>query len=71
MISPRVQPLHILGLGSSIGTPEEGITAQIIAVKTFEELQSVADQVRCEIIQSLYRGFLCSDWITLLSSFLN
>ena len=50
MISPRVQPLQIPGLGTSVGTPEEGITAQIIAVESFEELESVADQVRCEII---------------------
>ena len=45
MISPRVQPLQMLGLGKSVGTPEEGITAQIIAVETFEELQTVADKV--------------------------
>lgn len=46
MLTPRVHKLQMLGLGSTVGTPSEGITAEIIAIKDFEELAAVADQVK-------------------------
>lgn len=39
LIEPRKQNLPILGLGSSIATPKEGITAELLVVDSFDELQ--------------------------------
>jgi hypothetical protein len=38
MVAPLEKPLHMLGLGMSIGTPPGGITAGVVAVNTFDEL---------------------------------
>uniref|UniRef100_A0A2P2I110 Carboxypeptidase Q n=1 Tax=Hirondellea gigas TaxID=1518452 RepID=A0A2P2I110_9CRUS len=50
MVEPRVKTLTILGLGSSIGTPPGGIVAQIIVVRSFDELQAVARHVAGKIV---------------------
>jgi hypothetical protein len=39
-------PLSMLGLGGSIGTPEAGINASVMVVKTFEELKQRSAEVR-------------------------
>jgi carboxypeptidase Q len=46
LISPRLEKLNILGLGSSIGTPSKGITAHAIVVESFEELQKIGKEVQ-------------------------
>lgn len=38
LLSPTETKLHILGLGFSVGTAEEGITAQVLVVESFDEL---------------------------------
>ncbi|TAK64042.1 MAG: M28 family peptidase, partial [Bacteroidetes bacterium] len=43
-------PLSICALGGSIATPEEGITAEVLEVKTFEELQAMGEQAKGKII---------------------
>jgi hypothetical protein len=41
LVSPTDRSLHMLGLGDSVGTPAGGITADVIAVSTFEELAAM------------------------------
>jgi len=51
MVAPLDKPLHMLGLGMSIGTPAGGITADIVAVSTFDELTALgADKVKGKIV---------------------
>lgn len=50
MLQPRVHPLPMLGLGYSIGTGPAGITADVIVVKSFDELQARASEVPGKIV---------------------
>uniref|UniRef100_A0A1B6D5B2 Carboxypeptidase Q n=1 Tax=Clastoptera arizonana TaxID=38151 RepID=A0A1B6D5B2_9HEMI len=50
LIKPRVQNIAMLGLGSSIGTPQQGITANVIVVKSFEELKNKSSLVKDKIV---------------------
>jgi len=38
ILAPLDKPLHMLGLGMSVGTPPGGITADVVAVSSFDEL---------------------------------
>jgi Zn-dependent M28 family amino/carboxypeptidase len=42
--------LTICALGGSIGTPNQGITAEVVQAKTFQELQSLGDKAKGKII---------------------
>jgi len=50
LTSPRKKDLPMLGLGGSVATPEGGITAEVIVVKSFEELESVKNEVKGKIV---------------------
>ncbi|XP_050403972.2 carboxypeptidase Q [Patella vulgata] len=50
MLQPRFHPLPILGLGGSIATPPEGIEAEVLVVRTFDELKKKADQAKGKIV---------------------
>src|SRR5260221_1051272 len=44
------QPLVMLGLGNSVGTPAAGIEAELIVVHSFEELDAAKDRVTGRIV---------------------
>jgi carboxypeptidase Q len=48
--SPRQRPLVMLGLGNSIGTPADGIEAEVLVVRSFEELDAHSDRVKGRIV---------------------
>ena len=51
ILTPLDQPLHMLGLGMSIGTPPGGITAGVVAVSSFDDLAKLGrDQVQGKIV---------------------
>ncbi len=41
LVSPADKPLHMLGLGGSIATPKGGITADVVVVSNFDELEKL------------------------------
>lgn len=50
LVSPRVKKLAMLGLGGSIGTPAEGITAEVLVVKSFDDLKAHASEAKGKIV---------------------
>ncbi|HEU4955340.1 MAG TPA: M28 family metallopeptidase [Gemmatimonadales bacterium] len=50
LLSPRRAPLRMLGLGGSVGTPAEGITARVLVVSSFDELDRRRAEARGRIV---------------------
>lgn len=51
LVEPREHPLHMLGLGRSVGTTPEGIIAEVVVVGSYEELAALPDDaVRGRIV---------------------
>ncbi len=50
LIQPVRQPLPLLGLGNSVGTPAGGIEADVLVVKDFDELDRRAADARGRIV---------------------
>jgi hypothetical protein len=60
MVAPVDRPLHMLGLGMSIGTPPGGITAGVVAVDSFEDLPRLGRagiQGKIVLYNEEYRGY--------------
>ncbi len=50
LVEPVKQELAMLGLGGSTGTPPEGLTAEVVVVRNFEELEALGERVRGKIV---------------------
>jgi len=50
LITPRRAPLAMLGLGNSIGTPEGGITAEVVVATNFDDLTALGASVKGKIV---------------------
>ena len=50
LLEPRKETLHILGLGGSVGTPPEGITAPVLVVEDDEDLEKRAGEAAGKIV---------------------
>ena len=50
LLEPARRPLNILGLGGSIGTPKEGLTADVVVVGSFDELEKLGSAVKGKIV---------------------
>jgi carboxypeptidase Q len=50
IVEPTRHPLVMLGLGDSVATPLDGIQADVLAVRNFEDLDARASQVRGKIV---------------------
>lgn len=50
MIEPRIESIGMLGLGMSVGTPPEGITAEVLVVADTDELDRVGDKAKGKIV---------------------
>ena len=50
LVAPRPMPMTLLGLGGSIATPKEGITAQVLVVRDLADLKARADQAKGKIV---------------------
>jgi carboxypeptidase Q len=50
MIEPPHHTLPMLGLGGSVATPPEGLEADVVVVKTFDELHTRAAEVKGKIV---------------------
>jgi carboxypeptidase Q len=50
LITPRKKSLAMLGLGGSIGTSAKGIRAEVLVVRSFEELQANPERAKGKIV---------------------
>lgn len=50
LVSPRATQLHMIGLGNSVGTPAQGITAPVLVVSSFDELAKRAAEAKGKIV---------------------
>lgn len=59
ILSPVERPLHLLGLGMSVGTAAGGITANSVVVSNFAELEKLGAQVKGKIVvyNAPYEGY--------------
>ncbi len=50
LIQPRSRKLPMLGLGGSVGTPPEGITADVLVVSGFDDLKKRSEEAKGKIV---------------------
>ena len=60
LVEPVAKPLTILGLGGSIATPKKGITAEVVPVSNFDELEKkgrAGIQGKIVLFNVVYQGY--------------
>ena len=50
LLEPASRSLPMLGLGNSVGTPPEGVTAEVVVVRNFDELEALGEKVRGKVV---------------------
>jgi carboxypeptidase Q len=50
IIAPTPQPLVMLGLGNSVGTPADGVEGELLVLHSFDELDTQKDRVKGRIV---------------------
>jgi carboxypeptidase Q len=50
IVEPARHAMAMLGLGNSVGTPREGVQAEVLVVRSFEELDAKSSAVRGRIV---------------------
>ena len=50
LLAPREAPLHMLGLGGSVGTPPGGVEGEVLVVGSFDDLRAHAAEARGRIV---------------------
>lgn len=50
IVDPPEHPISMLGLGGSVATPKEGVEADVLVVKSFDELTSRAAEAKGKIV---------------------
>jgi Zn-dependent M28 family amino/carboxypeptidase len=50
VVAPNAQKLTLTALGPSVGTPPEGLTAEVIEVRSFDELKALGDGAKGKIV---------------------
>jgi carboxypeptidase Q len=50
LLEPRETPLHILGLGNSVGTPPEGVTAEVVLARSLADFEALGEKVKGRIV---------------------
>jgi hypothetical protein len=48
--TPTTRPLHIVGLGGTVGTPKGGVSGPVVVVHDWKELDAKKDQVKGAIV---------------------
>jgi hypothetical protein len=72
VVAPIEHRLPILALGGSVGTPESGITAEVVVVDGFESLESLGEAARGKIVlfnRRMERDFTSENGYGSLSKF--
>jgi carboxypeptidase Q len=50
VMAPTPHPLHAVALGGSVGTPPEGLTAEVVEVESIDELKALGEKVRGKVV---------------------
>jgi carboxypeptidase Q len=55
LLSPVARRLDLIGLGGTVSTPKNGVTADVVVAPTFEALEALGDKVKGKIVLFSYR----------------